>query len=97
VLRRPVESGNYTSHDFATTIAELDLRHSVGRTGICYDNAMAESFFAALKNERVHRTAYPTREHARRDVTPELLTWQPPQVEKVLVDEPVGVDGRAPP
>ncbi len=27
---------------------------------------MAESFFAALKNERVHRTAYPTREHARR-------------------------------
>ena len=25
-----------------------------------YDNALAESFFAALKNERVHRTAYPT-------------------------------------
>ncbi|WP_374690117.1 hypothetical protein [Frankia sp. AvcI1] len=30
---------------------------------------MAESFFAALKNERVHRTSYPTREHARRDIT----------------------------
>ena len=29
---------------------------------------MAESFFAALKNERVHRTQYPTREHARKDV-----------------------------
>jgi hypothetical protein len=29
--------------------------------------SMAESFFAALKNERVHRTQYPTREHARRD------------------------------
>ena len=29
---------------------------------------MAESFFAALKNERVHRTQYPTRVHARRDV-----------------------------
>jgi putative transposase len=40
----------------------------VGRTGICYDNAMAESFFAALKNELVHRTIYPTREHARRDI-----------------------------
>ena len=38
---------------------------SVGRTGICYDNAMAESFFAALKNERVNRTVYPTRKHAR--------------------------------
>ncbi|MCK9879081.1 integrase core domain-containing protein [Frankia sp. Ag45/Mut15] len=30
---------------------------------------MDESFFAALKNERAHRTAYPTREHARRDIT----------------------------
>jgi putative transposase len=29
---------------------------------------MAESFFAALKNERVHRTQYPTREHAMRDI-----------------------------
>lgn len=29
---------------------------------------MAESFFAALKNERVHRTVYPTREMARKDI-----------------------------
>jgi transposase InsO family protein len=29
---------------------------------------MAESFFATLKNERVHRTIYPTREHARNDI-----------------------------
>lgn len=59
---------NYTSATFATTLKALNIRQSVGRTGICYDNAMAESFFAALKNERVHRTQYPTREHARRDV-----------------------------
>ena len=49
-------------------LSGLDIRQSVGRTGICYDNAMAESFFAALKTERVHRTQYPTREHARRDI-----------------------------
>lgn len=66
---------NYTSYDYAVTIAELGLLRSVGRTGICYDNAMAESFFAALKNERVHRTAYPTREHARRDVTRYIEFW----------------------
>lgn len=59
---------NYTSAAFAKTLRRLGIRHSVGRTGICYDNAMAESFFAALKNERVHRTQYPTREHARRDI-----------------------------
>jgi len=57
---------NYTSAQFADTLTALDLRQSVGRTGICYDNAMAESFFGALKNELVHRTVYPTREHARR-------------------------------
>jgi transposase InsO family protein len=29
---------------------------------------MAESFFANLKNERVHRTVYPTRQHAIDDI-----------------------------
>lgn len=32
---------NYTSAEFAKTLKELDIRQSVGRTGICYDNAMA--------------------------------------------------------
>src|SRR5258708_17586608 len=66
---------NYTSQQFAKTLKKLNLRQSVGRTGICYDNAMAESFFAALKNERVHRTQYPTREHARRDVVRDIEFW----------------------
>jgi putative transposase len=59
---------NYTSREFADTLAVFGLRQSVGRTGICYHNAMAESFFGALKNELVNRTVYPTRDHARRDI-----------------------------
>lgn len=59
---------NYTSRQFGQTLESLGIRRSVGRTGICYDNAMAESFFAALKNERVHRTVYPTRQHAMTDI-----------------------------
>jgi putative transposase len=59
---------NYTSADYGETLKRLGIRQSVGRTGICYDNAMAESFFATLKNERVHRTVYPTREHAHTDI-----------------------------
>jgi putative transposase len=59
---------NYTSARFAGTLRELNIRQSVGRTGICYDNAMAESFFGALKTERVHRTQYPTRRHAINDI-----------------------------
>ena len=70
---------NYTSEQFAKTLKRLDIRHSVGRTGICYDNAMAESFNAALKNERVYRTQYPTREHARRDVVRYIEFWYNPK------------------
>ena len=66
---------NYTSCEFAKALKKHNLRQSVGRTGICYDNAMAESFFAALKNECVYRTQYPTREHARRDVVRYIEFW----------------------
>lgn len=59
---------NYTSAEFGNVLRHLDIRQSVGRTGICYDNAMAESFFSVLKNERVHRTQYPTRQHATKDI-----------------------------
>jgi transposase InsO family protein len=59
---------NYTSAEFGKVLRDLDMRQSVGRTGICYDNAMAESFFSVLKTERVHRTQYPTRQHATKDV-----------------------------
>lgn len=59
----------HMSQDFADRATELGIRRSVGRTGVCWDNAQAESFNAAVKVERVNRTAYPTREHARKDVT----------------------------
>lgn len=59
---------NYTSQEFADALGRLNILQSVGRTGICFDNAMAESFFGVLKTERVHRTQYPTRKHARRDI-----------------------------
>lgn len=59
----------YTSAAFADHCSELGVRHSVGRTGVCFDNAPGESFNAAVKVERVNRTVYPTRKHARKDVT----------------------------
>ena len=58
----------YTSVEFRRELRIRNLRPSVGRTGVCWDNAMAESFNAALKNERVYRTAYPTKKHAVNDV-----------------------------
>lgn len=59
---------NYTSAAFAEKLRELGIEQSVGRTGICYDNAMAESFNGVLKNELVYRTAYMTRKAAMNDI-----------------------------
>src|SRR5690606_19841096 len=66
---------NYMSAEYAKTLKKLNLRRSAGRTGICFDNAMAESFFGALKNELVSRVSYPTRETARQDITRYIEFW----------------------
>ena len=55
----------YTSQAFADYTNILGVARSVGATGVCWDNAWAESFNGTLQNERVNRTVYPTREHAR--------------------------------
>jgi transposase InsO family protein len=59
---------NYMSGEFAAELRELGIRHSVGRTGICFDNALAESVNGTLKVELVHRTVYPTRQKAYKDI-----------------------------
>lgn len=58
----------YTSGAFATALASLGMRGSVGRTGACWDNAMAESFFAALKTEWTDRMIFATRAQARQAI-----------------------------
>lgn len=55
----------YTSDQFAKHLTKFGITASMGRTGICWDNALAESFFGALKNELVYRTAFPTQNKAR--------------------------------
>ena len=56
---------NYTSAEFAAVLERLRIQQSVGRTGICYDNALSESVNAAVKVELVNRTEYPTRKKAK--------------------------------
>ncbi len=58
----------YTSAGYRALVKALGMRSSMGRTGVCWDNAMAESFFSSLKNELVYRTVYATKAQARRDV-----------------------------
>ncbi len=49
----------YTTREFAGFCVASGVRTSVGRTGVCWDNAAAESFFAALKNEMYYRRSFP--------------------------------------
>ena len=58
----------YTSRLLADWARANDVRLSAGRTGSCHDNAVAESFFASLKNEMYSLRDWPTRDEARHAV-----------------------------
>jgi putative transposase len=60
--------GEYTSAACIDVCERLGLRRSMGRTGSCLDNAVAESFFATLKVELVDRCHYRTRAQARSSI-----------------------------
>jgi len=64
----------YTSAAYAALAEDNDVTLSVGRTGQCWDNALAESFFSSLKGELIDTRAWPTRAGARRAVV-EYIAW----------------------
>jgi transposase InsO family protein len=64
----------YTSSAYATLADDLAVILSSGRTGQCWDNALAESFFASLKGECLDQQPWPTRAAARR-ATVEYIAW----------------------
>jgi transposase InsO family protein len=55
----------YTAGVYAKALEAAGARQSMGRVATCFDNAVAESFFATLKTELVHARAWPTRQAAR--------------------------------
>jgi transposase InsO family protein len=61
VLRRLLESGQPVSLAFGQAARDAGIARSMGSKGDCYDNAVAESFFATLKKELVHRRSWPSR------------------------------------
>ena len=62
---RSDRDSQYTSRLLASWARENDVRLSCGRTGSCHDNAVAESFFAILRNEMYYRRSFATRGEAR--------------------------------
>ena len=68
VLLRPLEPEQYTSTEFAALLEAHKITQSFSRPGQCWDNAVAESWFASLKEECIHRQSWPTRAQVRRAV-----------------------------
>ena len=75
-LRRPQEGlifhtdrgCQYTAGDFRELLAKHKITQSLSRPGQCWDNAVAESFFATLKEELLYRGVWPTRSAAKRAI-----------------------------
>jgi transposase InsO family protein len=65
----------YTSAQYAAAATAAGVRLSVGRTGQCWDNALAESFFATIKTELLSRRTWPTRAAAHRAIFEYVEGW----------------------
>ena len=70
VITHADRGSQYTSNDYLDYCLDQhrQLRPSVGRTGVCWDNAVAESFWESLKRECVQGRVFATRADARRAI-----------------------------
>src|SRR5258708_38576775 len=78
VLRRPLDSAQYTSLAFGGRCREAGVRPSMGSVGDAYDNAMCESFFATLECELLARRRFGSQAEARMAVFRFLYAWYNP-------------------
>lgn len=59
------QGAQYTSRRFQKLLTTFNIEPSMSRRGNCHDNAVAESFFANLKKEKIRRRIFESREEAR--------------------------------
>jgi putative transposase len=68
LLHHSDRGSQYASGDYQRVLAQHGTICSMSRRGDCWDNAVAESFFATLKVELVHHAAWATRAAARTEL-----------------------------
>ena len=68
LLHHSDRGSQYASADYQRVLAQHEIVCSMSRRGDCWDNAVAESFFASLKVELVHDATWPTRTAARTEL-----------------------------
>lgn len=68
VMLHTDQGSQYTSSSCQRLLKSLDVKPSMSRRGNCHDNAVAESFFANLKKEKIRRKKFVTRADARQAI-----------------------------
>ena len=75
MLRRPVESGQYTALAFTEQLAEAGIAGSIGTVGDALDNALMESTIGLFKTECITPSAHRRNWSGARDVERETAEW----------------------
>lgn len=68
LLHHSDQGSQYTCEQFQKLLAEHGIECSMSRVGECHDNAVMESFFSRMKDDRISRCRYRTRDEARADI-----------------------------
>ncbi len=79
VVHHSDQGAQYTSVAFGMHCHRQGVVPSMGSVGDCYDNAMAESFFATVECELLDRTTLRTRQQARNEIFSWIEGWYNPQ------------------
>jgi hypothetical protein len=59
--------------------AAAGIEVSMGSVGVCYDNAVCETFHATIKKEKIYRQSWPTRAAARAAIFEYIEGWYNPR------------------
>ena len=69
----------YAAKDYRSLITQYQLTQSMSRCGNCWDNAVAESFFATLKKQAVYGERFLTRQEAQQTIFEYIECYYAPQ------------------
>ena len=78
VIHHSDQGCQYTSYAFGHRCRRAGVRPSMGSVGDCYDNAMAESFFATLECELLERSRFPGPKAAADEIFEFIEAWYNP-------------------
>ena len=75
LLHHSDRGSQYACGEYRALLAAHGLEASMSKKGDCWDNAVAESFFATLETEVIMEADWPTREAARQAIFAYIETW----------------------